>query len=116
MTGTYAEIDQAEMERALAPLRRAEPAIAERALDLASETLIAEAQAEAPVATGFLQGSHSVDTPRKGERVLGVNAGYALAVHETHPTKSRWFINTISRRAKEVFRGALQLATREVRP
>lgn len=57
--------------------------------------LIGEAQVNAPVKSGFLSESHYRNDFDGEQVIIGVNADYALPVHEKHPTKSRWFWDAV---------------------
>ena len=113
-----AEAPIREMQEALAALGAAERPVRRQALSLGAEAIVSEAQVEAPVLTGFLSESHTV---QRGffarDRVrIGATAGYAAAVHETHPTKARWFLNAITTHAARILRGALEIAMRDNAP
>lgn len=111
--GTFAELPVAEMNATLEKFRRAGERAAERALDVGTEALVSEAQVDAPVKTGFLKERHFTEKVRPLLRLIGVNTTYALAVHETHKTKRRWFVNAIKTNFVRVFEGALKIALRE---
>lgn len=113
MPETYAELPIPEMERWLKQLRDLERPIAHRALDLSQEAILSEAQVDAPVLTGFLKESHFADDSDRDNRVIGANTTYALVVHETHPTKSRWFVNAIQKNGRRILEGAIKLALGE---
>lgn len=136
MSRTYAEINQAEVDDVMGRLANIAEETRERAIVYGAEAIHAEAQADSPVRTGFLQGSHTVDkrgaraqagrisrrTPvtvaasalrRRRAVTIGVNASYALPVHETHPTKSRWFVNAVKANFHRVMKGAIKKALRE---
>lgn len=113
MAGTFAELPVAEMSAMLDRYKRAGEAAAERALELGAEALVSEAQVEAPVKTGLLKEMHFADRVRKLLWIIGVNTSYAMAVHEVHPTRKRWFVNAVKEHFTRVFDGALKLALRE---
>jgi hypothetical protein len=110
---TFAELPVAEMNAMLTKFKHAGDRAATRALDLATEALVSEAQVDAPVKTGFLKERHFVERVRPLLRLIGVNTTYALAVHETHKTKRRWFVNAVRTNFTRVFEGALKIALRE---
>lgn len=107
---TYATVPTEEMTAMLERLRAQEPRIRRETLNLAAETLLSEAQIEAPVLTGLLKSSHWIYQVNADQAVIGVNTKYALAVHETHPTRKHWFINAVQTNFQRVFEGALKLA------
>jgi hypothetical protein len=109
------EIPTAEMNAVLARFRRAAPEAADRAMGAGLEVLVGEAQVEAPVRTGLLKERHFVRRVRAGEYMVGASTEYALAVHETHPTKRRWFVNAVTRNFRRVMEGALRMELRRVR-
>ncbi|PCI10418.1 hypothetical protein COB72_03455 [bacterium] len=78
-----------------------------------AEGIVGEAQFEAPVLTGALAESHTVSEPDEGSIIVGANTPYAMAVHETHPTKAHWFINAINRNFKRISGRAIEKALRE---
>lgn len=110
MSQTYAQLPIAEMDAMLRRLGEQEKLIRKEAFDVGSEALVSEAQIESPVLTGFMKSTHVVFKSSDEEAIIGVNAGYALAVHETHPTNKRWFVNAIQMNFNRVFEGALKLA------
>ncbi|MCL4221044.1 MAG: HK97 gp10 family phage protein [Phycisphaerales bacterium] len=108
-TTTYAELPLGEMQEMLRRLKdQAEP-IREGTLRLAAEALVSEAQMAAPVDTGLLKSAHLVIQVTDQEALIGTNTKYALAVHETHPTNKRWFVNAIVTNFQRVFEGALKI-------
>lgn len=113
MTGTYAHFPEAEMNATLAKFKRAGERAAAEALDVGAEAIVSEAQLDAPVKTGLLKERHFADRIRPLLRLIGVNTSYALAVHETHPTKKRWFVRALKEHFKRVMEGALKKAMRE---
>lgn len=88
-----------------------------QALPEAAEAVLSEAQVHAPRLTGFLSDSHVVlqdETDQAGgEIVIGVNTAYALAVHETHRTKKRWFTRNVVEHFPRVMGQLLVRLTRE---
>lgn len=113
--GATIEIPTPEMRAWTDDLRRQEKPIRTRALTLAGEALLSEAQHDAPIKTGFLKESHFLDASKAGdgEVTIGVGASYGLPVHERHASKKRWFIRAIVSNGARVFGKALEIATRE---
>jgi len=110
MSRTYAKIDERGMESMLKRLRDQAPEIRHDSLTVGAEGLNSEAQIESPVLTGTTQSAHTVFQANEDEAVLGVNTDYALAVHETHPTKRRWYVNSVQRNFNRVMGGAITVA------
>lgn len=109
MSETYAQLPMAEMQAMLNRLRDQAAPIRAEVLKVSAESLVSEAQLKSPVRTGLLKSSHTVVSTSDEEAIIGVNTRYALAVHETHPTNPRWFVNAIQTNFKRVFEGALKL-------
>lgn len=116
-SGTYAHLPLTEMNQYLQQLRQFPEQQRPAILREGGEAVLSEAQMEAPVLTGFLQNSHVVldDTSERegGSIVIGVNTKYALAVHETHPTKKRWFLRAITQHLPRIMERVLKRALRE---
>jgi|GEM_PF-5623543 len=110
MSGTYAELPIEDIDAMLERLAAQEEPIRREALKIGAEALVSEAMVESPVLTGTLQASHTVFQADEDSAVIGVNTTYALPVHETHPTKSRWFISAVNRNFKRVMGGAIEVA------
>lgn len=113
MDSAYADVPTEKMVAALRGLRRQDRPIARRAIGLTAEALLSEAQDDAPVKTGALKGSHTVVEEDDEGVVIGVTVDYGLPVHQTHPTKERWFIGAIAANFSRVLEGAVRLALRE---
>lgn len=100
-SGTYAHLPLDDMRDYLRKLGQFPREVRPLALNEVAEAVLSEAQVDAPVLTGTLQNSHTVfeDTSDRddGAIVIGANTVYALPVHETHPTKKRWFTRVIVR-------------------
>lgn len=109
-TTTYAELPLGEMQNMLRRLKDQAAPIREDTLRLSATALVSEAQMAAPVDTGLLKSSHTVIQVTDQEALIGANTKYAMAVHETHPTQRRWFVNAITTNFQRVFEGALKLA------
>lgn len=107
------EWPEAAMDMWLGEIRKAERPLARRALSLAGEALVSEAQLNAPVKSGFLKASH-VKAPREDadEVRIGASAVYGLAVHQRHPdpSKRHWFLRSIVRNAGRIFERSLKAA------
>lgn len=106
---TYATVPTEEMNAMLERLRAQEPRIRRETLTLAAEALLSEAQIEAPVLTGALKASHFLYHASADHALIGCNTNYALAVHETHPTRRHWFINAVQTNFHRVFEGAMKI-------
>lgn len=112
--GTYAHLPLAEMNQWLTQQvgqfpEQARPAV----LREVAEAVLSEAQTQAPVLTGFLQNSHTVLEEDAQGITIGVNTTYALAVHETHPTRKRWFLRAIVQHLPRVMEAALKRLVRQ---
>ncbi len=94
-----------ERELAEIPKEIREPVLLE-----IGEAIVGEAQFNAPVKTGHLAESHYTSDFKRDRVIIGVNYPYAMAVHETHPTKSRWFIRAIMDNFARVSEAALKRA------
>lgn len=108
--------------RAIAPISamdafaarlRLEPQEINELVTLANTAVIAEAQIDAPVKTGFLKETHFADDAQDGVGELGASADYAAAVHETHPTKAGWIIDAINLHARRIYGRLLRDALRD---
>lgn len=111
MAGTFAEVPIPEMQRMLGRLRRVDKAVRDDTLDLAAPLILGEAQDKAPIRTGFLAIDSAFDARQDdGSHIIGFGANYALAVHETHPTKSRFLVRAVVERGGRIIRGALETA------
>lgn len=105
-----------EMKAALARLKGQAPAVVARALAMAGEHIVSEAQGASPFKTGFLQSSHRAEAQEGGQRVdLVASAEYALAVHERHPSKKHWFLNAVTGIGPKAVETALEEAMKGVR-
>lgn len=107
------EWPEAAMDMWLGELRKAERPLARRALALAGEALVSEAQMVAPVKKGFLKASHAKAPREDADEVrIGASAVYGLAVHERHPdpSKRHWFLRAIVQNAGRIFERALKAA------
>lgn len=113
MSGTFAELPTAEMNATLEEFKRASDRAAEEALATGTEALLSEAQFDAPVLTGALKESHAAVKVTRRLWMMIVNRSYALAVHETHPTKKRWFVNAIKLNFSRIFKAALERELRK---
>lgn len=114
---TYADMPVEEMNAMLARLQRSGREIGRHAL---LETVIgveSAAQFDAPVKTGFLQGSHFVEPRQPADEIaVGASAEYAMAVHERHPSKSGWFARVLREQLKRITEAAFRTAARERGP
>lgn len=108
-----AQLDLSPLRSALSKLRRALPEDAERILRLSAEGMQSEAQVDAPIRTGFLKETHGVARVDDKRAELRISAQYALAVHETHPTKSRWALNAWLREGPRIIEKAAELVLGE---
>lgn len=113
MAKTYATAPLKEMNAVLSALKAHEAPLRRRVLAITAETLLSEAQADAPVKTGTLKDAHIIDASDPDRPAIGANTTYALAVHARHPTKAQWFLNAIVKGGKRVMEGALKIATKE---
>lgn len=103
-------IQTAEMSAALGRLRAAAPGVRRRALRGAAIELTGAAQIDSPVRYGTLQDSHTHDLSNPDAPRIGANTTYAAAVHERHPTKSRWFLASVIGNGPRVMKAALEEA------
>lgn len=107
-SGTYAEIDVPKMSAMLKRLRAQERPIVEETLDLAAPILLGESSSNAPILTGNLAHDTAFDIKESdGSHVIGHGAEYGLAVHETHPTKSRFLVRAIVQHGRRIIGGSL---------
>lgn len=107
-----------EMKAALARLKGQAPAVVAKALAQAGENIVSEAMADGvvPFKDGHLQASHRAEMQDDGQRVdLVAGIEYALAVHERHPTKKHWFLNTVTGIGPKAVEAALEAAMKGVR-
>ncbi len=103
-------VDSEGMLAALRDLSKAAPGVRRRALRRGGEAIVGEAQMISPVEFGTLRDSHTVDASDPDAVRIGANTEYAAAVHERHPTKSRWFYNTIVTQGPRIMRAAIEEA------
>lgn len=113
MSETVAHLPMDQIKRFQRTMRRIPEDIRQPVLEELAEALVGEAQFDAPIKTGVLKDSHTVGEFENGSIVIGVNTNYALAVHETHPSKSRWFINAIARNFRRITRASIRKQLRE---
>lgn len=113
MPETTAEIPIHQIRNFLNRLERLPDEIKPQVLEDIGDAILGEAQVDAPKLTGFLGESHYRKDFDGEAVVIGVNADYGLAVHETHPTKARWFWNAVVRNFPRVGRKAIIKALRE---
>lgn len=113
MSKTEATLPLDQMNRFNDRLRRIPEDIQDTVLIDLGEGIVGEAQFNAPVLSGHLAESHTVSEPDRGSIITGVNTPYAMSVHETHPTKARWFIEAINRNFARMARKAIVKALRE---
>lgn len=106
--GTYAELDLGQIKRFERTIKRIPDDISQPVLEEAGEALVGEAQVDSPIDKGVLADSHYVGEFDDGAQIIGVNTDYAMAVHETHPTKSRWFVNAIARNFQRVIEASIR--------
>ena len=111
--GTYAEYPRQEMDQFLGELGQWPAELRRDSLPLIAEAVLSEAQARSPVRWGTLQGSHTVGDRVEGLITIGANTDYALAVHETHKTKRRWFLRAILQHFPRIARAQLEHAARQ---
>lgn len=102
-----------EMSAALRRLRDLERPIARRALVLAGNAINAVAQIAAPVKTGALKASHSVDDSNPDQVRIGATIEYALAVHAKHPTSANWYLGVVVSDGPGILSKAVQRAIGE---
>lgn len=106
--GTYATVPVPGMRAMLRRLADQEAPIREETLDLAAPLILGESSALAPIRTGFLAHDSAFDDKQPdGSHVIGHGADYALAVHETHPTRSRFLVNAFVKHGRRILDGAL---------
>lgn len=115
--GTYATLPLAEMDAYLRRLAQFPDEARRRALPEAAEAVLSEAQTESPRLTGFLSDAHDIladDTDKEGGAItIGANTSYAMAVHETHPTKKRWFTRAVVQHFPRIMGAMLTRLARE---
>lgn len=102
MAETYAKLELNKIRRFNRTIKRIPADIRPSVLAESGEVLVGEAQHDAPKLTGFLGESHYVGEFKNDVQIIGVNADYGLAVHETHPTKEQWFVNAIAKNFRRV--------------
>ncbi|MCA9288920.1 MAG: HK97 gp10 family phage protein [Phycisphaerales bacterium] len=116
-SGTYAHLPLDDMQEYLRKLGQFPREVRPLALNEVAEAVLSEAQVDAPVLTGTLQNSHTEfeDTSDRddGSIVIGANTVYALPVHETHPTKKRWFTRAIVRTLPRAMERVLRRLARQ---
>ncbi|MEN0020922.1 MAG: HK97 gp10 family phage protein [Planctomycetota bacterium] len=115
MAGTYAELDTRAQQRIMDEVEQLAKELRPDVVREVGEAVIGEAQELAPVRTGTLKNSDFVDDTDladKGQIVIGFGADYALAVHETHPTRSRFLADAIKRFLPTTMRKAIRRALR----
>lgn len=103
MTRAIAPLDQ--MDRFLARVMLNEGEINDMVTE-ANTAIISEAQVIAPVDTGYLKETHFASPAEGGMGDIGASAVYAAAVHETHPTRAGWIIDTVNTHGRRIY-GAL---------
>jgi hypothetical protein len=120
-TSFSADLDMKTVERNLATLGTKFPkAVREKGAPVIGQLVLAEAQALAPIKTGFLANDSAFSRVEGGGAVVGFNAQYAAAVHERHPTQSKFLLRALTGHAERIVRGVLtkihDSMEREVRP
>jgi hypothetical protein len=76
----------------------------------------AELEGVTPYKTGNLSQSHFANDAKDGVGELGAGnsvVDYALVVHETHPTKAGWFIDTINTHGRRIYGRVIKDALRK---
>ena len=102
-----------ELNAELRRQARRAPDMGLESVEIAAESLVSDAQTEAPVRTGFLVDQHIVEVRRPQKDVLiGANTTYAAAVHANHPTKAGWLLNTILANGMSAVRAAGEIVFR----
>lgn len=115
-SGTYAHLPVAQMNAWLADLDAWGDDVRKESMPLVVEAVLSEAQVDSPRLTGFTSDSHVVledNVDVDGSMVAGVNTTYALALHETHPTKKRWFLRAIVEHFPRTMEATLRKLARE---
>jgi hypothetical protein len=112
MPTTEAYIPQHQIDNFISRMKKMPEDIKPEVLEDMGDALIGEAQFDSPVDQGFLSESHYREDFDGDGVIIGANADYALPVHETHPTKSQWFINAVVRNFARVSRKAMIKALR----
>ncbi|WP_115009498.1 HK97 gp10 family phage protein [Synechococcus sp. N5] len=112
MPETTATIPEAQIKNFMQRMRRLPEEIKPEVLEDMGDGIVGEAQTTAPIDTGALSESHYREDFDGDGVVIGVNVDYGLAVHETHPSKSKWFLNAINRNFARVGRKAIIKALR----
>lgn len=109
------ELPIADMQRWLREIRAQEEPIRTRALTLAGEVVLSEAQVAAPVLTGVLKESHGRTEVRNGAISLFANTSYAIARHQVFPDKPghQWFTKAMAAHAPRALEGGLRIALRD---
>lgn len=110
------EITSREMKEIEKKLREYPVRIRRRVIREAGELIIAEAQEEAPVKTGFLRNSEFVERNADGSVTVGFGADYALPVHERHPTHAGFLRRPVLELLPRIMRRLLSRAVSEERP
>jgi hypothetical protein len=116
-----ADLDLAVVDRNLAKLGKAFPAaVREKAAPAIGQLVLSEAQSLAPIKTGFLANDSAFSRVEGGGVVVGFNAEYAAAVHERHPSQSKFLLRALTGHAERIVRGVLTKVhdsmEKEVRP
>lgn len=123
MTETGLHIPVAEINAALAAVRRQAEPVAKLTLTLAGEGLVSEMQFSAPIKTGVLKDSHGVTSFGRNSDgtfanarsiTLYANTDYALARHERWPDKPgyRWAAKVMAEKTAPILTEALREAVR----
>lgn len=111
------------LSRLQARMRQYNPRVAaavSKAVNDTAKDVFSESQRRVPVDTGNLKGSARItpSTPRELAAMIaygGTAAAYALIVHETHATKSK-YLEAPAREAANAFRSNVRDAIRGVKP
>ena len=112
MPETKATIPTQQIKNFTDRLKRLPDEIKPEVLEDMGDDILGEAQTTAPIKSGALAESHYRNDFQDDGVVIGVNVDYGLPVHETHPTKSQWFLNAIVRNFARVSRKAIIKALR----
>jgi hypothetical protein len=121
VTSFSADLDMRTVERNLATLGSRFPkAVRDKAAPAIGQLVLSEAQSNAPIKTGFLANDSAFTRVEGSGVVVGFNADYANAVHERHPTHSKFLLRALTGSAERIVRGVLTKVhdsmEREVRP
>lgn len=113
---TKSGVDSTKVMAELRRLERQAPAVVEHGLGVWAENLVSEMQQEGvcPRDTGRLRDSHSWARIKPGVYRLSANTAYAAAVHETHPTRAKWFQRTIAAMALKTLERAVEWMKRKL--